>query len=329
MRIAVTGATGFVGCNLVQWLSGRNHEVVATGRTETEVERTRRDRLVKAGHSLLEGSLLEPGFAAQVVAGCDAVIHLAAAQHEGNVPDTYFHDINVGGTRLLVEAAIAARVRRFVYGSTIGVYGFAAEGELSEDSPVRPGNVYERSKLEAERVVAGHSGQIETCLARISEVYGPGDLRLLKLFRAIDRGAFIMLGSGLNARQPIYVDDLARALLLAAQVPAARGQTFNLAGTEVLTTRAMVEQIALALGRRAARVRIPVWPFRAAAAVLETTLRPLGIQPPLTQRRLDFFTKSFLFSTARCREVLGFSSQVPFQAGVRAAADWYRYNGYL
>src|ERR1700733_10331378 len=169
MRIAVTGATGFIGCNLVEWLQARNFEVSATGRTETAVEKVRRDRLRKAGHAVAEGSLLDPGFAERVVAGCDAIIHLAAAQHEGNVPDAYFHDTNVGGTQLLIEAAIKRGVRRFVYGSTIGVYGSAAQGELSETSPTQPGNVYERSKLEAEQVVSAHQDRIETCLARISE----------------------------------------------------------------------------------------------------------------------------------------------------------------
>jgi len=177
--------------------------------------------------------------------------------------------------------------------------------------------------------VSAHSSRIETCIGRISETYGPGDFRLLKLFRAIDRGAFVVLGSGENVRQVIYVDDLAACLLLAAEHPGAVGQTFVFAGTEVMTTNAMVAQVAVALGRRPPRVRIPVWPFRAAAAVLESTLRPLGIQPPLTQRRLDFFTKSFLFSTAKYRQDLGFMPRVSFAEGAAATADWYRKQGYL
>ena len=329
MRIAVTGATGFIGANLVEWLKARKFEVCATGRTETAIEKARCDRLRKAGHDVLEGSLLDAGFAPQVVAGCDVVIHLAAAQHEGNVPDAYFHDTNVGGTQLLIDAAIKSGVRRLVYGSTIGVYGSAAAGELSETSPTQPGNVYERSKLEAEQVVSAHKDRIETCLARISEVYGPGDFRLLKLFRAIKRDAFVILGSGMNRRQPIFVDDLAQALLLCAQLPAACRETFNLAGSEVMTTNDMVRHIATAVGHGPPKLRVPVWPFRAAAAVLETTLRPLGIQPPLTQRRLNFFTKSFVFSTVKCREVLGFTAAVPFQTGAAATARWYADNGDL
>jgi nucleoside-diphosphate-sugar epimerase len=329
MRIVVTGATGFIGCQLAQILAGLGHDLVATGRAASTVESARLERLQKAGVRVEVGSLLDPGFAGTLTRACEIVIHLAAAQHEGNVPDSYFRDINVNGTRLLLEAAINAGARRFVYGSTIGVYGSASEQELTELSAPRPENIYAVTKLEAEQLVSDHSSQIETCIGRISETYGPGDFRLLKLFRAIDRGAFVMLGSGQNVRQVIYVDDLAAGLWLAAEHPGAVGQTFVFAGSEVMTTNSMVAQIAAALKRRPPRMRIPVWPFRAAAAVLESTLRPLGIQPPLTQRRLDFFTKSFLFSTAKYRQILGFAPRVGFAEGAVATADWYRKQGHL
>jgi nucleoside-diphosphate-sugar epimerase len=329
MRVLVTGATGFIGCHLAQALARQGYDVIATGRAVGATELPRAERLRGLGIRLVTGSLLDAGLAREVTTGCAAVIHLAAAQHEGNVPDSYFQDVNVSGTRRLLEAAVIADVRRFVYGSTIGVYGAATGGELDEDSPPRPENIYGVTKLAAERVTAEFSAQIETTVVRISETYGPDDLRLLKLFRAIDRGAFIMIGSGRNLRQVIHVDDLVRGLQLAGENPAAAGQTFVLAGTEVLTTLAMVRQIASALGKRPSRGTLPVWPFRVAAAVLESILRPLGIQPPLTQRRLDFFTKSFLFSTHKTRQLLGFEAQIPFAAGAAATAAWYRDHGWL
>jgi nucleoside-diphosphate-sugar epimerase len=329
MRIVLTGASGFIGCQLAQLLVKSGHDVVATGRAESELELGRLARLSKAGLRVVAGSLLEPGFAKSLTAGCEAIIHLAAAQHEGNVPDSYFREINLTGTERLIDAAIDAGVRRFVYGSTIGVYGSASEGELSEASPPHPENIYAVTKLEAERAVSERAGRIQICIVRISETYGPDDFRLLKLFRAVERGTFVMLGSGMNVRQVIYVDDLARGLLLAAEHPAAVGETFVLSGREVMTTNEMVEQIAAALGRRPPRLRIPVWPFRAAAAVFEATLRPIGVQPPLTQRRLDFFTKSFLFSTSKYKQVLGFEPQLAFKDGALLTAQWYRQNGHL
>jgi dihydroflavonol-4-reductase len=329
MKILVTGASGFIGCRLAQILVETGHQVIATGRTANDVEADRVGRLAAIGIQVVEGSLLDPGIAENLVAGCNAVIHLAAAQHEGNVPDSYFRNINVEATRALISAAAAANVRRFVYGSTIGIYGSARDGDLDENSPPRPENIYGRTKYEAEQVVAQFEAKIEICIARISETFGPGDFRLLKLFRAIERGVFLMLGSGNNLRQVIYVDDLARGLLLAAQHPAAVGQTFVFAGNEVMTTRSMVAQIATAVGRRPARLRVPIWPFRAAAAVCEAIFRPIGIQPPLTQRRLDFFTKSFVFSTSKYRQLLGFAPETRFADGAATTAKWYREHGLL
>ena len=107
-----------------------------------------------------------------------------------------------------------------------------------------------------------------------AETYGPGDFRLLKLFRALERGRFIIVGSGQNRRQAIHVRDLVQGLLLAATHPAALGETFVLAGQETMTTREMVEYVARSLGRSAPRWHVPMWPFLAAAVVMEKTLSP-------------------------------------------------------
>jgi dihydroflavonol-4-reductase len=256
-------------------------------------------------------------------------VHLAAAQHEANVPEEYFFDVNVNGTRTLIEACRQARVARFVYGSTIGVYGEYRGEPLDERSAPHPLNVYGRSKLAAEELVREHAPQLPISIVRISETYGPGDFRLLKLFRAIDRGRFMIIGSGENQRQAIHVQDLVRGLLIAATHPAAVGETFVMAGHEAMTTRQMAARVAQALERPAPKLAVPLWPFLAAAVVLEKTLTPLGIQPPLHRRRLDFFRKSFLFSTAKAERLLGFVPEIPFEKGAAETAEWYRREGYL
>jgi len=329
MKLLLTGATGFIGSRLGLAARAGGMDVVVTGQVNNDTERARLAELEAAGVTLAVGPLQDAEFARRVVKDCNAVIHLAAAQHEANVPDSYFHDVNVTGTGTLLAASREAGVRRFVYGSTIGVYGSAARGVLDEESAPSPQNVYGRTKLAAEGVVRQFGNSLETCIIRISETYGPGDYRLLKLFKAIDRGSFAMIGSGENRRQCIHVNDLVRGLLLAAEHPAAPGQTFVMAGHEIMTTREMVAHIAGALGRRPPRLRAPLWPFLAAAVVLETTLKPLGIQPPLHRRRLDFFRKSFVFATEKAQNVLAFRPTIAFRDGARETAEWYRARGLL
>ena len=329
MQILVTGGTGFIGSRLALEARRLGHTVVVAGQLNSDAERTRSRELERDGIVITQGPLQDAAYARRMVHGCHTVIHLAAAQHEANVPDSYFFDVNVNGTRTLIEACKAGGVQRFVYGSTIGVYGESAGEVLDERTPPNPVNVYGRSKLEAEVLVNSQRDALQTSIVRISETYGPGDIRLLKLFRAVNRKRFFIIGPGLNQRQAIHVTDLVRGLLLAAHCPEAVGETFVMAGEEILTTRELVQEIAAALNKPAPRWRLPMWPFLAAAILMERTLPPLGIQPPLHRRRLDFFRKSFLFSTAKARTLLGFTPSIPFKIGAVETANWYRDGGYL
>jgi nucleoside-diphosphate-sugar epimerase len=329
MKLLITGGTGFIGSRLALAARAQGHTPIVAGQLNSEPERARAQELAAAGIVIEQGPLQDPEFARRIAGGCEAVVHLAAAQHEANVPDAYFFDVNVNGTRTLLEAARLEGVRRFVYGSTIGVYGEYDGRPLDENTPPRPLNVYGRSKLAAEEVVKSHAEVLQTSIVRISETYGPGDFRLLKLFRAIDRGRFFIIGAGLNQRQAIHVADLVRGLLLAAESPAAVGETFIMAGRETMTTRDMVQHVSKALGRNAPRRRAPLWPFLAAAIVFERTLTPFGVQPPLHRRRLDFFRKSFVFSSTKAQRLLDFEPRVSFAEGAVETAAWYRAKGYL
>lgn len=328
-KLLVTGATGFIGQRLALHAHMLGTDVLATGRDEQKLEIERLGELRSANVPVKVGLLQDAAFVRELMQGRDTVIHLAAAQHESAMPDAYFRSVNVDATRTLLEECRRTGIRRFVYGSTMGVYGAAGDRLLDEDSPVRPENIYTRTKLEAEELVRSYATSFDTSVVRIAETYGPGDQRLLKLFRTIERGHFFMIGAGNNRRQSIHVDDLIRGLLLAAQHPAAVDETFVLAGREIMTTNEMVRRIADAVNRKPPRVQLPMWPFVAAAGVMETTLPPLHIQPPLHSRRLDFFRKSFVFSTVKAHRLLGFQPTIDFQTGARDTVRWYRARGYL
>jgi dihydroflavonol-4-reductase len=328
-RIFLTGGSGFIGCRLAQQAVARGYPITVTAAINNVAEERRVSTLIRAGIPVTLASVTDRAALAGPMRDHDVVIHLAAAQHEAQASQHHFRRVNVEGTRTLVQLAADLAVRRFLYGSTIGVYGAAREQMLDESSPLAPDNPYGITKAEAERVARSFSDRFEVCIARISETYGPHDLRLLKLFRAIDRGRYVTLGSGTNEHQLVYVDDLVDALLAAATVPRAAGETFILAGTESLSTIQMTAAIAAAVGKPDVTRRMPLWPFELAAIVCETTLSPLGVRPPLHRRRLDFFRKSFRFSTIKAQELLGFRAPTDFATGARHTALWYRENGLL
>lgn len=329
IRILVTGASGFIGSRLALYARQQNYDVIATGLARTPAERARIDELVTSGVCVHDCDLRDATALAGLLTGCDVVVHLAAAQHEANVPDAYFFDVNVNATRSLLNACVEAGIKRFVYASTIGVYGEAGEHALTEESPIDPRNAYGRSKAAAEQVVHEFSKSIPGVIIRISETYGPSDHRLLKLFKSVAAGMFMMIGRGDNRRQPIHVRDLCRGLLLAAEHPDAANQTFVLAGPQVLTTTEMVRAIGAAVGADAATWRLPLRLFVLLAYPIESVCKALRVQPPLHRRQLDFFAKSFWFDTSKAERVLGFAPEIPFLQGAQETARWYRAQGLL
>ncbi len=329
MKTLITGGTGFIGSRLAQYLMERGESVRILGLINNPVEEANAEAISRRGGEVVLGSIVDRDAVRRSVDGVGIVFHLAAAQHEANVPDSRFWEINVTGTENLLSESTSAEVSRFVHGSTIGVYGSRAGRTIIDDSPLLPTNIYGVTKLKAEEVVRSYRSQLDTVVIRISETYGPGDRRLLKLFRGIAKGHFFYIGSCTNLHHPIYIDDLLAGLEIAASDERAVGETMVLAGPVSVTTREMVEQIAAALRRRKPSLHLPLTPFFLIALLLEKTLGPVGIQPPLHRRRLDFFRTGFSFSNESPRTLLGFVPAIPLEKGIAETARWYIEAGLL
>lgn len=326
--VLITGGTGFIGSRLALRLAGQGGDVRILAQKNNTVEEKRHQLLIEAGTTIVLGSVTDRAETLQATDGVDLVFHLAAAQHEMNVPDEHFRNVNVEGTRNVLEAAMESGVSRVVHGSTIGVYG-APNGEVDEKSPTTPINIYGTTKLEGEHVALSYAQEIPTVCVRIPETYGPGDRRLLKLFRAVRKGTFFIIGTGSNLHHPIYIDDLVEGLMLLGVHETAPGELFLLGGKDVVTTNEMVQAVAEAMDRPPPKLRLPMAPFLAIAIGLEALLRPLGVQPPLHRRRLDFFRRSFQLSADKAKKMLNFSPEVGFAEGARRTAEWYEEVGLL
>jgi nucleoside-diphosphate-sugar epimerase len=210
--------------------------------------------------------------------------------------------------------------------STVGVHGDVQHPPANEDAPLRPGDIYQWTKLEGEsiaRQTAARAG-IELVIARPSGIYGPGDRRLLKLFRGVARGRFLMLGKGDIFYHLTYIDDLVEGFRLCGEAPAAAGRTYILAGGEVTTLKELVRRIAAAAGVKPPARSFPVWPVWLAGAACEAVCAPLRIEPPLYRRRVDFFTKSRAFDISRARGELGYAPGVGLDEGIQKTLAWYR-----
>lgn len=329
MNVLITGGTGFIGSRLGLRCLAAGHSVRVLGQENTAAESANRNQLEEKGARVHLVSVTQKEFLSEMLQGIDVVYHLAAAQHEVNVPDQHFRDVNVQGTANLLEASANAGVKRFVHGSTIGVYGSAMEGSIDENTPVQPDNIYGITKLEGENFALSFKGNLPVVVIRIPETYGPGDRRLLKLFKAIHKGVFIMIGSGNNLHHLIYIDDLIDAFFLAAEKTDAVGNLYVVAGKEPVTTNEMVAVIARQVGGTIPGFRLPLSPFLVLASVVEKACQPFGIKPPIHRRRMDFFRKSYAFSQGKAEKILGFRPNVSFPDGIAMTAEWYRGMNYL
>jgi len=146
---------------------------------------------------------------------------------------------------------------------------------------------------------------------------------LLKLFKAIRKGVFFMIGDGKNLHHLIHIDDLIDAFSLAAERPDAIGNIFVVAGEEPVTTNEMVAVIAERMGTRIPGFHVPLSPLMLLAFLMEKACQPFGIKPPIYPRRMDFFRKNFAYSLEKAKNILGFQPKISFREGISSTADWY------
>jgi dihydroflavonol-4-reductase len=326
VRALVTGATGFTGGHLARALASTGQQVRALVR-----DPSRAGDLAASGIELAAGDLREASAVARAMAGVDVVYHIAAIYRQAGVPRETYRAVNATAVGQIIEAAKAAGARRVVHCSTVGVHGDVEHPPANEDAPLKPGDVYQETKLEGEEVARATGARvgIEVTIARPTGIYGPGDRRLLKLFRGVARRRFPILGRGEIYYHLTYIDDLVDGLRLCGEHPAAANRTYILAGGEVTTLNELVALVARVAGVPPPRLHLPVWPFWIAGAACEALCRPFGIEPPIYRRRVDFYTKSRAFDITRARREIGYAPRVALADGIKRTLDWYREHGWI
>ena len=258
--------------------------------------------------------ITDPASLPAAVAGVDGVFHVAALfRQEG--PDSTFHAINVEGVRNIFEAAIAAGVPRIVHTSTNGVHSDVAAPPANETAPFKPADIYQRTKLEGERVAMRYfeEGRIGGVALRPTMIWGPGDTRMFKLFRMIATGRFFYIGPGNAHTHWVDVRDLARAFELAMNAKEINAEAFLIGGREYRTLKDDVRDIAAELGVAEPRLHLPVAPVMRLAHVTEIVCKPLGIEPPLFRRRVSFFLKNRAYDISKAKRMLGYETRTDVQ----------------
>ncbi|HJR15426.1 MAG TPA: NAD-dependent epimerase/dehydratase family protein [Gemmatimonadales bacterium] len=326
-RVLITGAGGFTGLALARSLTACGYRVHGLVRSRNHLS-----VLEHAGVRPIVGDVRNPAVLREAIQGMDIVYHLAAVFRRAGVQASEYREVHVDATQRLIEISAAAGVRRVVHCSTVGVHGSVSEeAPATENAPFRPGDIYQRTKLEGERMAirtAERTG-VPLTVIRPGPIYGPGDRRLLKLIGGVARGRFRILGDGSPRFQMVYIDDLTEGFRLAAESPVAAGRIYILTGNEAPTINELVGKIAEVAGVDPPSLRLPVWPFWLCGAACEAVCIPFGIEPPIYRRRVNFFTSNRWFNTAKAQNEIGFAARVNLREGISRTLESYRRLGWL
>jgi nucleoside-diphosphate-sugar epimerase len=317
----VTGATGFTGSHLCLRLSAEGQAVRALVRDPRKAS-----ALERAGVELAVGDLRDRESLQRAVKGIDIVYHIGAIFRPENVSRKEMWAVNVEGTRSLLDAAVTVGVKRFVHCSTVGVHGDIKNPPANEAAPYSPGDHYQKSKTEGEQIALRYiaEGRIPGVVFRPAGIYGPGDMRFLKLVKAINTRKFVMLGSGKIQYQLVFIEDLIDGILLCGTSPIAQGNIYILTGESPVTLNDLVSMIAGVLKVPSPRWHFPVAPVYVAGAMCELLLKPFKINPPLYRRRVDFFRKTRVFEISKAKQDLGFHPKTELLRGLETTIAWYR-----
>jgi nucleoside-diphosphate-sugar epimerase len=318
VRVAVTGAGGFIGAAVCRRLGADGHEVLGL-----ELAEDRRPKVVATGAEFLSCDVTDAPALRDALGGVDAVVHTAAILPDGGPPEL-FERVNVGGTRNVVQAAGAARV---VHLSSVAVWGYDFTEDIEdEDEPPRPCGVpYIDTKGRSEEV-AREAGAI---VVRPGDVYGPeSEAWAIRPLDGLKRRLLRLPGRGDGLITPVYVDDLVDCLARALVSDAPPGRAFTAWDGHAVTAQEFFSYYARMLGRE----RVPTVPRPVAVAfgwLAETAARISRRPPNVSREAITFISRKAVFPNTRAREELGWEPKVSLEEGMRRTEAWAREAGLL
>lgn len=318
----MTGATGFIGGYLAERLLAMGTRVRVLARRPE-----RAAALADAGAEVVAGDLTIPDTLRGACDGCAVVFHCAAWLGTPYTREVSWA-VNAAGTAALADEALVSGVGRFVYLSSIAVYGPVRTGVVTEESPLWRGvELYGDSKIAGEAAVREAAARgLPTVITRPGMVYGPRSRGwTIRLATWVRRGRPAMVAGGHGFSRPIYIDNLIDALLLCGQRPVA-GYAFTLVDQDI-PWREFLGHYARIVGRPARSISHPTaWVLALADEIRAALTR----QPPRVRRTaIGYAVSSARFSTEKARSLLGWSPRFSIDQAMEITAQWLAAHGYL
>ena len=326
MNVLVTGATGFLGSHLAKTLAQRGYNVRALVRNTGKLSRLQ-------GHDIetFEGNLLDIDSLKKSTDGQDIVFHNAGMVDQWGKRET-FYNVNVDGTKNLLEACLSSGIKRFVHTSSLTVLGKPrGKSPMDETSPYteRYFEFYTETKILSEKAVLDYynKGKLPVTVIRPGIIWGPGDTTILpRLERLTRKGLIFNIGKGNNVLCLTYISNLVEGLILAAESPEAIGQIYHITDDEKITSRTFFTELTKIMGLHLPAISIPFSVLYATAYLFETLAKSMRLSKPpiITRYGICLLGCDYNYDISRAKRELGYNPKTSFKEGMENTARWYK-----
>lgn len=328
-KILITGATGFIGSHLAEQLTKDGNDIRCLVRKTSSKAAV--DYLKSLGAELVYGDALDKESLRIAINDVSIIYHLAAIFNYMTPEDKTF-DVNVEGTKNLLDVCLNSDIKKFILCSTIGVMGPTGRNPACETTPCNPDtSAYARSKYEEEKLALNYFSKYKLPLVviRPAPVYGPkGFYSWYNTFKMTAQGkSNFILGSGENLVSAVYVTDVVQGLILAEE-KGRIGEVYIIAEKST-TLKNFSKMLAEILGVKPPTKSIPSWLAKLMAYFYEVKSKVDGKEPLFTRATINFAISDHIYDTSKAKRELGYEPKVSLEKGTKQTIEWFRENKYL
>ena len=317
----VTGANGFVGSHLVDYLLSKNFEVRCIVRKSSNLQ-----WLEGKNVKIFDCGLFDKDGLREAFKDVNYIFHVAGVVKAKN-EEGYFKG-NVEATKVLLEIAaeMKEKIKKFVIVSSQTVSGPAINGKpVTEDMQPNPLTTYARSKLKQEQVALSYKNIFPVTICRAPAIYGERDTEIFIYFQVFNRGLTTMIGFDKKELSLLHVADLAEGLYLAAISDKSNGEIYFISSEKFYNWDEVGEITSKVLGRRAFRIRIPHFVVFIIAAFAQFFAMFSSKPATLNIEKAKDLTQQFwICNTSKAMKELGYRQKVSIEEGIKRTCEWYK-----
>ena len=310
-NILVTGAGGFIGYQLCNYLTDLGHRVIGVDLKYPADLKPPRFDAIKCDYR--DWPKMN-----ELLANKNVVFHLACAHLGINLDEKEYWDNNVNNIKKLLKLVRSYDVQKFIHVSSIGVYGKMESWPADEETPCYPQSIYGETKLagEVEAMEFFKKTGLPIVILRPTWVYGHHCPRMRKLYKTLRNRTFTMIGNGQNLRHPIYILDLLEAFGLVMENDGSVGELIIIGGEHAITTQEVIHNMCTVFELKKPFIKIPKPLGKLMAVGIEHTFRFFNKEPPISGRSLEFFNTNNAYDISKSKQILNFKPEYSFEKGL-------------